>query len=311
MIIHTGMRTDIPAFYTPWLLGRLQEGFVLVRSPYDPQTLTRYDLSPSLVDLLCLCSKNPAPLLDHMDALKRYETYWHVTITPYGPEIEPGLPDKRNVIRTFQELSRKVGPDRVVWRYDPIFVDEVYTEGRHLEAFAKMARALEGYTRVCIISFIDLYAKVRRNFPQVREVETRQRIELGREMVRIAAGCGMTLRTCSEGDELAAWGADCRGCMTREVYEQALGRRLIFPRQSSGRKGCACWLGADIGAYDSCGHFCRYCYANSSRENVLRNRKMHDPASPLLIGYPQSTDRIRQARQESWLDRQMSIFDLS
>ena len=72
-----------------------------------------------------------------------------------------------------------------------------------------------------------------------------------------------------------------------------------------GRKECACYLGGDIGAYDSCGHLCRYCYANASPEAVRRNRRLHDPASPFLIGGPLPDDEVRDARQESWLDGQL------
>ena len=92
MIIQTGVRTDIPAFYSRWFLNRLKEGYVLVRNPYDPQSVTRYRLDPEVVDLIAFCSKNPAPMLEHMDALKDYGQYWFVTITPYGWDIEPNVP---------------------------------------------------------------------------------------------------------------------------------------------------------------------------------------------------------------------------
>ena len=72
MIIQTGMRTDIPAFYSEWLMNRIQEGFVLVRNPYNPTQVTKYSLSPEVVDLIAFCTKNPAPMLGlsrsrHMD----------------------------------------------------------------------------------------------------------------------------------------------------------------------------------------------------------------------------------------------------
>ena len=93
MILQTGMRTDIPAFYTPWFLNRLRAGFVLVRSPYAPQRVTRYSLSPDVVDLIGFCTKNPGPMLPHLDALRPYAgQYWFVTLTPYGRDIEPNVP---------------------------------------------------------------------------------------------------------------------------------------------------------------------------------------------------------------------------
>ena len=116
MIINTGMRTDIPAFYSEWLLNRIYEGYVLVRSPYNPSQVTRYILSPEVVDLISFCTKNPAPMLPHMDVLKPYGQYWFVTITPYGKDIEPNVPDKKQVMEDFKILSDIVGVDSVGWR---------------------------------------------------------------------------------------------------------------------------------------------------------------------------------------------------
>ena len=308
MILQTGMRTDIPAFYTPWFLNRLKAGFVLVRSPYAPQRVTRYSLSPAVVDLIGFCTKNPGPMLPHLSVLRPYAgQHWSVTLTPYGREIEPHVPPKEQVIEGIRALSAAVGPASVAWRYDPILLNGTYTEERHLAEFSRMAAALDGCVEVCIISFLDLYRKVQRNFPEARAVPAAARIRLGRAMARIAKSHHMRLKACAEGDELAPYGVDCSGCMTMEVYEHALHARLSPPPGAvhPDRKECACYLGGDIGAYDSCGHLCRYCYANASPEAVRRNRRLHDPASPFLIGGPLPGDEVRDARQESWLDGQL------
>ena len=178
MILQTGMRTDIPAFYSRWFLKRLREGFVLVRNPYDPQSVTRYRLDPSVVDLMGFCSKNPAPMLPHLDALRDYGQYWFVTITPYGRDIEPRVPDKEQVMESFQRLSDAVGPDSMGWRYDPILINEQYPVERHIRDFEHMAKTLSGYTESCVISFLDLYEKVKRNFPEARELRREERITL-------------------------------------------------------------------------------------------------------------------------------------
>ena len=307
MIINTGQRTDIPAFYAQWFVNRLREGHVLVRNPYDPGSLTRYTLSPDVVDLIGFCTKNPAPMLPHMDLLRPYGQFWYVTITPYGREIEPNVPDKRTVLESFRRLSDIVGPERIGWRYDPIFVSDDYPVERHLRAFEAMARALEGHTRIAVISFIDLYEKTKHNFPEARAVRAEERLALGKAMVEIARGRGMVLKPCAEGDELAAYGADCSGCMTVADYERALGCGLKVPRFAAAREGCACYLGGDIGAYNTCGHLCRYCYANADAAAVRANRLAHDPASPLLVGHPLPGDRIREARQQSWRDPQLRM----
>lgn len=236
MILQTGFRTDIPAFYSRWFANRLRAGFVLVRNPYNSQAVTRYTIDPGVVDLIGFCTKNPAPMFPFMPLLRPYGQYWFVTITPYGPEIEPHVPPKETVLRDFIALSKTVGVDSVGWRYDPIFLSDTYTEERHLAEFEQMAAKLAGHTKTCVISFIDLYDKVRRNFPEVRSVPLPRRLALGRAFVEIAARYGMTVRLCAEGDELARFGADCRGCMTPDVFETALHTHLNFPPRKSARK---------------------------------------------------------------------------
>ena len=308
MIVNTGQRTDIPAFYAEWFENRLRAGFVLVRNPYNPKSVTRYSLSPDVVDLIGFCTKNPAPMLPRMDLLKPYGQFWYVTVTPYGPEIEPRVPDKRRVLEDFRRLSDIVGPDRVGWRYDPVFVSDAWPAERHLRAFEATARALAGYTHDAVISFIDLYEKTRRNFPEARAVGREDRLALGKAFVDIARQCGMTVRPCAEGDELAPFGADCGGCMTLAMYERALGCRLKAPAWTPARKECACYLGGDIGAYNTCGHLCRYCYANYDARTVRANMARHDPASPLLVGHLMPDDQVRDAKQRSWRDGQLSML---
>ena len=310
MIIQTGMRTDIPAFYSKWLLNRIKEGFVLVRNPYNPIQVTRYCLTPDVVDLIAFCTKNPAPMLPHMDALKSYGQYWFVTITPYGRDIEPNVPDKEKVMEDFKKLSSIVGVDSMGWRYDPIFIDEKHSVKWHISEFEKMAENLSGYTKSCVISFIDIYKKVERNFPNAREVSKADRIAIGKAFIRIADKYGMTIRPCAEGDDLAAYGADCSGCMTVNTFETALHAHLDVPKKKSNQRNgqCACLLGVDIGTYDTCGHLCKYCYANTNAALVKENMRKHDPASPFLLGDSMMGDVIHEAQQRSWIDRQMRLF---
>ena len=308
MIIQTGMRTDIPAFYSKWFLNRIKEGYVLVRNPYDLQSVTRYSLSPDVVDLIAFCTKNPAPMLPGMDALKEYGQYWFVTITPYGRDIELNVPDKEKVMEDFKCLSDIVGINSVGWRCDPILLTERYTLERHIDDFRHMAKTLSGYTQSCVISFIDLYRKVRRNFPEAAEVGKEERITIGKAFAEIGKEYGITIRACAEGTELEPNGVDCGGCMTVGTFEKALHAVLDVPKRKNQRGGqCACVLGTDIGAYDTCAHFCRYCYANTDAERVRRNMKAHDPDSPFLIGSCRPGDRIREAAQESWRSRQLTL----
>ena len=308
VILNTGMRTDIPAFYAEWLANRLRAGEVCVRNPYNAAQVTRYRLVPSVVDLIGFCTKNPAPMLPYMDLLAPFGQFWYVTITPYGRDIEPNVPAWQETVRIFRQLSAIVGVRAIGWRYDPIVINERHTIAFHRRMFAEMAAALAGTTEIVVISFVMCYAKTRRNFPGVREVMKAERMELGAYIIETARAYGMTVYPCGGETELAPLGADTGGCMTPRIYERALGRRMHFPSYQRQRMECDCYLGADIGAYDSCPHLCRYCYANTHAARVRKNRCRHDPQSPFLIGYAEAGDRIHTARQESWLEAQENLF---
>ncbi len=307
MIINTGQRTDIPAFYSDWFANRLKEGSVCVRNPYNPNQVSSYKLNPDVVDVIGFCTKNPAPMFRYMDLLKDYGQYWFVTITSYGRDIEPNVPDKHRLLEDFKKLSDIVGKNCVGWRYDPIFISERYTKEYHLRAFEQIATALDGYTETCVISFLDLYPKVRRNFPEAKEVEKELRLSLGKALIEIASGHGMTVKPCAEGDELAKYGADCGGCMRISDYEKAIGKKLNAPKKKGSRAECACYLSCDIGAYNTCRHLCRYCYANAEPAVVMAQSAQHDPESPFLIGGFMDGDKIHDVPQKSWIDEQIVL----
>lgn len=311
MILNTGCRTDIPACFSEWFYNRIREGTVMTRNPYQPRQVLSYRLDPEVVDVLCFCTKNPAPMLERLEELQRFRQFWFVTITPYEQEIEPHVPDTSEVIRTTRALSERVGARAVGWRYDPIFITEKYSSEYHIERFEEMAAALSGYVNSCVISFIDLYEKTKRNFPRVCRVSMAEQEHLVQEMAAVGRRYGIPLRTCCENAALKRFGAEVSGCMTREVLEAATGCHLAVPQaKKSPRSQCDCLLGADIGMYNTCGNGCIYCYANYDRKTVAANLREHDPASPLLIGHLQEGDQVTVVKQVSYLDRQLRLEDL-
>ncbi|MFR1725753.1 DUF1848 domain-containing protein [Emergencia timonensis] len=307
MILNTGNRTDIPAYYSKWFYNRIREGFVFARNPYNQQQVTRYLLDPEVVDCISFCTKNPAPMLPGLAQLSAFRQFWAVTITPYGRDIEPRVPAKEVVMESFCCLSEKVGLNRISWRYDPIFITEKYSLEFHLKTFAEMAAALAGYTDHCVISFLDLYDKTKRNFPEGRSVNRQERFAIGEAFAAIGKEHGMTIKTCAEGAELEVFGVDTGGCQSKEVLERAIGLPLIVPGNAMTRSECSCVLGSDIGAYNTCGHGCLYCYANYDQDTVESNMGKHDPFSPFLIGDFMDGDIIKAAEQESWIQRQVTF----
>ena len=312
MILNTGNRTDIPAFYSQWFMIRIHEGYVLSRNPYNEDLVLRYQLSPDVVDLIQFCTKNPTPLLPYIDGLKRsYRMYFMVTITPYGTEIEPHVSNKNRIIDATKSLSKKLGKENVIWRYDPIFINDKYTLHFHIHIFEEMCKKLSGYVDACIFSYIDLYKKTEKNFPEVREVTREEKEVLAQSFSAIASRYAIKLRTCLENDAfLNKYNIDTSGCATKDKLEAATNLHFNIPKSDMmARTGCQCLLGNDIGAYNTCFHECRYCYANYDNKLVEKNMKLHDPSSPLLIGHVKPTDIIRDAKQISYIDHQTTIFD--
>lgn len=316
MILNTGSRTDIPAYYSDWFYNRIKEGYVLVRNPYNPTLITKYLLNPELVDVLVFCTKNPIPFLNKMantdlgEMLLKYDTFWFVTITPYGEDIEPFVPPKERVMEAFRELSRIVGSNKISWRYDPIFISGKYSMDYHIEQFEYMAKKLAGYTKQCVVSFIDLYEKTKRNFGGVRSVTSMEQEQLIEAFSQIAEKYDLQIHLCCENLGLVRANVDSDGCMSQAVFEKAIGCKLDVPKKKTARKDCNCLLGADIGAYNTCGHGCLYCYANYDRKTVLENMRRHNPASPLLVGDVREEDEVKMAEQKSWKNGQLDIFDI-
>lgn len=310
MIINTGCRTDIPAFYSKWLMNRIREGYVLVRNPYNPINVTKYSLSPDVVDCLAFCTKNPEPMLKYMDELNVYKQYWFVTITPYGKDIEPNVPDKEKVIESFKKLSKHIGINSIGWRYDPIFIGAGFNVNKHIECFEKMAKKLNGYTHDCTISFLDLYEKVKKNSPELKPPTNDEQIAIAKAFSKIGKENNMIIHGCCEKTFLKDYGLDISGCMSKEIVEKAIGYSLNSPKLKTIRENCNCLMGNDIGAYNTCLHLCKYCYANYNKELVLENIRKHDDNSPFLIGSHVKEDNIKTAKQKSWkiTNEQISLF---
>lgn len=312
MILNTGLRTDIPGFFSEWFYNRIDDGFVYVRNPYAKNQIYSYRLDPELIDCIIFCTKNPKPMFENLEKIDKFNQYWHITITPYEKEIEPNVPPMNDVLESFKYLSKKLGKENVTLRYDPIFINEKYTLEKHIESFEYIINSLSGYTTEAIISFIDLYEKTKRNFPKAKEVNKDERLKIGKEFAQIGKKNNIIIKTCVEGTELDKFGIDSSGCMTKEVIERAINKNLNIPKQKARNGECYCLLNNDIGEYNTCNHGCLYCYANSNKRLVKRNLKLHDPKSPILIGEIKEDDIIKEMKQKSLIindsTRQTKLF---
>ena len=313
MIISASRRTDIPTYYSEWFFNRLREGYVLVRNPMNARQISRISLSPEAVDGIVFWTKNPVPMLSRLGELEPYPYYFQFTLTAYGRDVEPNLPGKNGVlIPAFQELSWMAGRERVVWRDDPIFLSDRYTVEYHCRYFRVLAAKLGEYTEKCTVSFLDFYRSTARNMRSlhIREMTAAQQREMMERFSEIAGEYGLYIDTCSEAISLEDLGVSHASCVDRERLERIGGYRLKAGRDRNQRKECGCAASVDIGAYDTCGNGCLYCYATDSPPRAAERVRAHRPDSPILFGTVGPEDVIREREAVSLREQQLSLFDL-
>lgn len=283
----------------------------MVRNPMDLHRISKINLSPDVVDGIVFWTKNPAPMLGRLGELDRYMYYFQFTLTPYAEDVEPNLPSKRSVIiPVFMELSRKIGPERVIWRYDPIMLSQKYTVQNHILYFEKLAKLLRGFTRKCIISFLDLYRNTANNLKYLGldTITHDDRIVIARAFSEIARKYDMALCTCSEAIELERYGVTHACCIDKDLFENLKGCKLKLGKDTNQRKDCGCAASIDIGTYDSCKNMCKYCYANHKDSIAVKNYKLHNPDSPLLFGEIGEMDRVTERKMVLLEEEQLSLF---
>ncbi|MDC7289258.1 DUF1848 domain-containing protein [Blautia schinkii] len=311
MIISAIRRTDIPSYYAEWFYNRMQDGYVLVRNPMNFHQISRVNLAPEVIDGIVFLTKNPSPMLSRLDELDKYTYYFQLTLTPYREDIEPGLPSKRNVIiPSFIELSNRIGADRVIWRYDPVLLNEMYTVEKHFFYFEMLGKLLKGYTRKCIISFVDMYKNTVNNDKELKlqRIKNEDMHSLAKGFSVIAKQYGIELCTCSEQIDLSGYGISHAHCIDKELLEYLGNCPLNVGKDKNQRTECGCVESIDIGAYNSCKNLCKYCYANYNANIIDRNFQAHNPTSPLLYGEVGDLDRITERKVQSFKDVQMRLF---
>lgn len=291
MILFASGRTDIPAFYSNWFINRVKAGFVDVRNPFNQKLVSRIYFSD--VDLIMFCSKNPLPMINKLDTLK-VPVLFHVTITPYGKDVEPNIPDKRLIIEGVKKLSLVLGIDNVVVRYDPIFLSDKYNVDYHIKAFDKLCKNLNGYVNKIIVSFMDEYKNVRsnKNILKYRAFTREDYKKIGEAFSKSAHDNGMSVQTCFEDEDLTQYGFVKGECLSHELAYILTGKKFKSSNVRKEKK-CECVQMVDIGDYNSCMHMCKYCYANYDEKMVSSNFKRHDDNSSLLIGTIQNDDVIK------------------
>lgn len=306
MIISASRRTDIPAFHAEWMMERLRAGYALVRNPFNPNQISRVSLAREDAELIVFWTKNAHNMLHHLPRLDDmgYRYMFQYTFTPYGENIERNV-HKKGAFDAMLRLSERIGEKRVIWRYDPILLTEEWTAEKHLKMFSGICRLLEGRTKRCVISFVDLYRGVRQRCPWIQAPDERTMRLLAREMAACARTHGMIPSACAEEIDLTEEGLEARGCIDAEDVAAVLGAPVDVLPDVGQRNACRCVRSVDIGAYDTCGHGCVYCYARTGRASG----QMQDAHEPMLGGPVPDGARISERTEKRILREQISFLD--
>ncbi len=296
MILNISGRTDIVAFYSKWFINRYKAGFVDVRNPFYPKQISRIYFKD--VQAILFCTKNPLPILKYLTQIDK-PMLFHVTITPYKRDIEPNVPPKGRIIEAIKKLSKIIGKKNLYVRYDPIFLNDKYTLAYHKKAFNHLCTLLNGYVDKIIVSFIDEYKNVRKNINVLKiEPFTKEDYqEIGLSFSQSAKKNGMTVQTCFEEQKLTEYGFVKRECLSKELAHTLTGKTKFQKWKARTGNKCECVKMVDIGEYNSCCHFCKYCYANYDETKVKQNFRNHNEHSSLLVGKIEKDDIIKVRMQ--------------
>jgi DNA repair photolyase len=304
MIVSVSRRTDIPAFYSEWFFRRLKEGFVYVRNPINIKQISKISLLPKDVDCFVFWSKNPESFQNHLEELTLFKYYFQFSINSYDTDLEPFVPRKKEVIKTFINLSKKIGKEKVIWRYDPILLTKKYTIEYHIKYFESIAKLISPFTEKCVISFVDIYKKCEINLKKtdVRELSVNEITDITRRLKLISDCYNLRIETCAEDINLDSLGVVHGKCIDNILIERILGKRVKIAKDKNQRKSCGCVESVDIGAYNTCKHGCLYCYANVNSKIVYENFKAHSLKSPLLFGEICEKDEIKERESKSIIE---------
>jgi hypothetical protein len=295
MIISASRRTDIPAFYSEWFINRLKEGFCFVQNPYNPAQFSHICLKPADVDAVVFWTRNALPIIPYLPEMNRqgYRYYFLYTVMANPRFLDPCCPGPEEAVEGFKKLASALGPDRVVWRYDPIVLTLKTDSGFHIEVFDWLASRLRGFTNRVVISLVQVYRKNRRRLERLSDsgsplidISARRLDNFLESLASYAAGNGIEIFSCAQHNDMTHLGIKPGRCIDPDLIERALGIKVNSRKDPSQRPACGCVVSRDIGAYDTCIYGCRYCYASSSLKRAQRRFAAHDPLNPMLVPLP-------------------------
>ena len=291
MIVSASRRADIPAYFAPWFMNRVQAGFAAVPNPFNTRQVARIPLAPERTSAIVFWTRDPRPLLPHLAELasRGFAFYFQFTLLEYPVALHPGMPLLRDRLDAFKRLAQAIGPERVLWRYDPIVLGARTDTAFHRRSFEALARSLSGSANRVTVSLMEPYRKARARLASAGvDLLAPQEPDLAAmfaDMAAMARGFGMTPASCADDAGLDRLGFAPGACVDRELIARITNRDVALGKDPHQRPACRCAPSKDIGMYDACPAGCAYCYATKNFALAKRNLQAHDPASPSLLGW--------------------------
>lgn len=317
VIVSASRSTDIPAFYADWFVERWKAGYIQWKNPFNGKSLY---ISFKETCAVVFWTKNPRPMFKHLDFLdeqiKNY--YFQFSLNDYDNEgYEGKVPKVASRIKTFKELSNKIGKNKVIWRFDPILLTKAIDVIEILRRLENIGDQIYTYTNKLVFSFADIsiYNKVESNLRkegiQYIEFDQQTMIEFAKGLNKLNTKWKLELATCAEKFDLSKFGITHNKCIDDDLMIKLFHKdkslmnflgieyveptlfdtnekiqKMKFIKDKGQREACGCIMSKDIGQYNTCPHECVYCYANTSKEIAKSNFDKHraNPFSDTIVG---------------------------
>jgi hypothetical protein len=293
-------------------MNRLRENFVYVKNPFNTKQISKILLIPEHIDCIVFWTKNAEKLMPYLPEIDDmgYKYYFQFTLTSYDSSIERGVPKKAIIIDTFKRLSEQIGKDKVIWRYDPIFLTDKHDLSYHIKWYEYLADQLKDHTEKCVFSFIDMYKKCEKNLKniQIDPLSKNDKEFLVKNLSAIANAYSMKLESCAQEESFEQFGVYHGKCIDDKLISNITKNEMVLEKDKNQREQCGCVTSVDIGTYNTCKNFCKYCYANYSEKTASKNTELHDPNSPLISGHPTGEEKITERKVIKNKSVQLGLF---
>lgn len=272
-VISASRRTDIPAFYLNWFMNAIKAGEVEVVNPFYRKNSRIVKLDPDHVQWIVFWSRNYAHFLRQKDFFESYNLFFHFTILPKSNLEKSGILLEK-ALNQVKQLAENYGPDRIIWRYDPIvyWIDNKKIQSNHdLKNFENLCRSISSFgIQRCYFSFVQPYQKYqmrfKKTFPHWRiyTLQLHDQLEILTRMTEVSSKYNMDLYSCCNDSLLSAPGIQKGHCIDGSLLNDLDALERVSLAKSPSRPDCGCTRSIDIGDYlnQPCHYGCIYCYAN-------------------------------------------------